>query len=299
MRQALFFLALIAGTLFRAASPAAAEVPAQIKLGEGGRYSDVELRVQDLQAHLYYQEGKTELGFPRAPVLKLYMDGRRVKTVEDSGNGFEWPEALVQVVEMDTSNPYPEVVFATFTGGAHCCNERRILTSSADGASWTLIEPGAIDGGVAGVEDADHDGVFELVHPDNRFFYAFASYASSVAPTKVFALKGGRLVDVSSEKRFQALHRETLRNIQPSVDNIAGQHERNGLLAGYVALKYLLGEGREAWQFMLTHYDRNSNWELNACTGGYGADGKCLRTTTYRNFPAALKAFLQRTGYMR
>ena len=39
-------------------------------------------------------------------------------------------EAVLQVLEMDPSNPYPEVLLSTFTGGAHGCNDTRVLTIS-------------------------------------------------------------------------------------------------------------------------------------------------------------------------
>lgn len=35
-----------------------------------------------------------------------------------------------QVVEMDPANPYPEVLLSAFTGGVHCGNDIRVLTSS-------------------------------------------------------------------------------------------------------------------------------------------------------------------------
>lgn len=290
---ALVFLASAAGGL------SAGETPSQIVLDGQGRHQDMEMRSGDLRVHLFYDEGVGEDQFPRSPVLHVYVGQKRVRAIEDGGNGFEWPPALVQIVEMDTSNPYPEVLFSTYTGGAHCCNLMRVVTSSADGSTWHVIELEPIDGGVSGAQDVDYDGVFELVHPDNRFYYTFASYAGSTAPMQVFALKGRQLVDISHDKRFEQLHRDTLNDLQPVIDDIAGQHERNGFLAGYVALKFLLGEGNAGWNTMLDRYDRKSDWDLSFCTGGYDQSGNCRKEITYPDFPSALREFLKTLGYLK
>ena len=281
------------------APPQASEQPSQIVLDGQGRYRDMELRSGDVHLHLFYEEGEADTDFPRSPTLHVFVGGAKVQVIEDGGNGFEWPRALDQIVEMDPTNPHPEVLFSTYSGGAHCCNIRRIVASAQDGKSWHLIEGGAIDGDISGARDADFDGTFEIVHRDNRFLYTFASYAGSTAPLQIFALKGRELVDVSFEERFRYLHEQTLRDMETDAGNVAGMHERNGFLAGYVAVKYLLGQGREGWQFMLDNYDRNSDWDLSACIGGYDEDGNCRKTTRYPEFPAALKDFLKRAGYIR
>jgi hypothetical protein len=292
-------LAALTALIIATASLGAGETPSQIVLDGQAHQTDMELRSGDVRAHLFYERGKTEDQFPRSPTLHVFVGQKRVQVIEDGGNGFEWPPALVQILEMDPSNPYPEVVFSTYTGGAHCCNTRRIVTSSPDGRSWSVVEPDAVDGGTSGAEDTDYDGVYEIVHPDNRFYYAFASYAGSTAPLQIFALKGRQLIDISFEERFREVHRDTLRDLQPVIDDIAGQHERNGFLAGYVALKYLVGEGPQGWKFMLQNFDRNSDWELSTCTGGYDANGDCRKMTNYPDFPSALHAFLSEAGYIR
>ena len=273
--------------------------PVEITLDGAENRVETEARRGTVRIRLHYRAPDKAAGTPRAPMLDVYEDDRRVLRIEDEGNSFEWPTALAQIVEMDKANPYPEVVFATYSGGAHCCSTVRIATSSADGSCWYLVEAEPFDGEPRGAEDADGDGLFEIVHPDNRFLYRFSSYASSAAPARVVALEGRRLADVGFETRFKPLHRRWLTDLQPIVDAIAGEPEKNGYLAGYVALKNLLGEGPEAWQYMLANHDRRSDWDLSECTGGYDADNNCLKTTTYKDYPTALHAFLKRTGYFR
>ena len=67
----------------------------------------------------------------------------------------------------------------------------------------------------------------------------------------------------------------------------------NGWLAAYVATKALVGERPQGWQQMLERYSATSDWGL----GGYDAQGCRTPEVVYSNFPEALKAFLQRTGY--
>ena len=69
------------------------------------------------------------------------------------------------------------------------------------------------------------------------------------------------------------------------------QYEVNGILAGYVAQKILLGEYEQGWKFMLANYDRTSDWGLTI----YQEDREIGK---YLDFPTALKAFLIQQGYL-
>jgi len=272
--------------------------PIQIHIDKANATSGAEARTGLVTVRLTYRKTTDGIG-PRAPVLEIEVEGKQVMRIEDGGNGRDWPSALAQIAEMDKSNPYPEVVFATYSGGAHCCNEVRIVTSSKDGATWSEVEGGAYDGGIKGVEDADYDGVFEIVRTDNAFLYRFSSYASSFGPAQVKKLKGGKLVIATFEKSMEYLHRERLERVQGRVDLSSGQGEKNGLLAGYVALKYLVGEGAEGWKFMLANYDKTSDTGLTECTGGYDASNNCRKEETFPDYPAALKHFLTAEGYIK
>ncbi len=73
--------------------------------------------------------------------------GKAVITLKGVSSGFDWPQAEAYIAEMDPSNPYPEVVFSTFSGGAHCCFNVLIATSTPDGKSWKAMNVGDYDGG--------------------------------------------------------------------------------------------------------------------------------------------------------
>ena len=205
-----FLIALVVlnGSLTAAAN-AQSLGPMQIYLDKTNATSGADVRSGLVTVRLKYHKA-ADGGALRVPVLEVEVEGKQVARIEDGGNGSDWPPALAQIAEMDASNPYPEIVFSTFTGGAHCCNDVRIVTCSKDGAKWSTVDAGSYDGFIKGVEDADFDGVFEIVRTDNAFLYAFSSYAGSFGPQQVRKLKTGKLVEATFEKGFVYLHRERL-----------------------------------------------------------------------------------------
>ncbi len=190
------------------------------------------------------------------------------------GSHLEHPIAI-RDLDMDG---VPEVVFQWFTGGAHCCVEAWILTTS----------PGAYD-----VPDrrvfrdwADHGftirqlnaggSPLELVSDDASFDYEFSSYAGHHSPPQIFNLVHGKLQDVTrsfpavirSDQRFALTQfRETVR---------AYPDEARGALAAYVADAYLLGRPAPAWA-SVRRLDRGPNPV---------------------RFRRALAAFLKQQGYV-
>ena len=54
----------------------------------------------------------------QTPILSLSAGGRKVLNVEGSESFPDNPIFLVQIAQMDPANPYKEVVFSSFTGGA-------------------------------------------------------------------------------------------------------------------------------------------------------------------------------------
>ena len=228
------------------------------------------------------------------PVLSLAVDGKQVISVEGVESFPDNPIFLVQIAEMDPGNPYPEVVFSIYTGGAHCCSLTHVLTSSRDGKTWADINVGGFDGGPLGVSDLDGDGRFEFSMRDNAFLYTFGCYACSTAPFKVLALSEGKLVDVSAAPPFRDHHVSSLQRI---LEWAAPDMDANGFLAGYVAQKIRLGEGVQAWKFMEKYYDRKSDWGLEACSVKVNGKGECKGEKVMLSYPQALERLLNANGY--
>lgn len=230
-----------------------------------------------------------------APLLSLSVGGKRVISVEGAESFPDNPVFLVQTAEMDKGNPYPEVVFSVYTGGAHCCSGTHVLTSSKDGKTWRDIKMGMFDGGPLGVSDLNGDGRFEFSMRDNAFLYAFGCYACSTAPFKVLALKDGKLADVSTATAFRDRQIDSLSRI---LEWAAPDMDVNAFLAGYVAQKILLGEGAQAWKFMLKHYDRKDDWGLDECSVKRNKKWECPKgKLVKRSYPDALEGLLKKNGY--
>ena len=210
----------------------------------------------------------------------------------------EAPASRVSVVRLDRSAPEPEVVLSYFWQGAHCCTVTRIATEHPDG-TWHVVDGETLDGdGGYRFQDLTGTGEVDLTSADQAFYYAFSSYAGSVAPTRIHRLVGDRLIDVTQEPRFYEVLLQNVAAVESSVKPEDPAWHDNGFLAGWVAEKMLIGQGAEAWSRMLVDYDRTSNFGPERCT----IDVPMARCPEDRKvkipFPTALKAFLIERGYI-
>ncbi len=218
------------------------------------------------------------------------QDGAATELV---GDGTSWTaRADLAVVGMDASSPERQLLFASFTGGAHCCTTLTMLTVGADG--WKRIELGQWDGDTPPLpRDLDGDGRKEFVFRDQLFLYAFDSYAGSWAPPKVMAVVNGRVVDLSSERRFRSVFQNELNEAREA----CGQRS-NGACAGYVAMAARVGRLDEAWAFMLASYDQTSGWIYPAaCRVRSAAECPAGAELKFETFPESLQWFLGDAGY--
>lgn len=246
-----------------------------------------------IKATLTYREGKGEGGeVMRVPIVTVTASGKEVAKLEGE-EGLADPPVGVEIAELDPVNTSPEVVVSFFTGGAHCCSQTTVLTSSKDGSTWRTVELGEFDGGPLLASDLDGDGRYEFETRDNAFLYSFGCYACSSAPLEVLAVEDGVVKNVTADPRFRAAHEVWLKDMIADVPD----QDVNGFLAGYVAEKILLGESKQAWQLMLTYYDRSSDWGLDICDQPPDERGDCLGKQLHLSFPDALERMLKENGY--
>ena len=136
-----------------------------------------------------------------------------------------------------------------------------------------------------------------MVGKDDSFDYAFASYAESYAPPKVYRLIGSRIADVSRAPEF----RRPILQMLLANQGLATPDEwrDNGFLAGWVAHNFLVGNGADAWRKMLDLYNRNSDWDLSVCTVPTQGYDPCPEyAKRHRDFPTALREHLAKNGYL-
>ena len=264
------------------------------KIEAGGGEEDAKPASQEIsqgsvRASLSYREEKREDG----EAFYIPVDERTVARLEGEDVGFSDQPVSIQIAEMDAGNPHPEVVVSFYTGGAHCCSNTKVVTAGADGAVWSTIDVGEFDGSPLLAADLDGDGRYEIATRDNAFLYAFACYACSETPLQVIGIENGEVRNVTEEPRFKRAHEGWLKSI---IENVSDD-DVNGFLAGYVGEKILLGEGKQAWDIMLAHYDKESDWGLENCTKPLDENGECPGEMVTLTFPEALEHMLKENGY--
>ena len=210
-----------------------------------------------------------------------------------AGTGTSWSgSASFAVIQMDASSPARQILFSSFSGGAHCCSSLTLL-EFVEG-DWRLVELGSWDGDVPRLPvDIDGDGRREFRFADQSFLYAFESYAGSWAPTLIYAVDNGRVRDVSDQPRFRSVHSAYVPDARE-----ACEQRSNGACAAYVAAAARIGQLDAAWAVMLRAYDQYSTWSYpTACRIRTAESCPESATVEFGTFPEALQWFLGDAGY--
>jgi hypothetical protein len=198
-----------------------------------------------------------------------------------------WMTGTIELKDIDQDS-IPEVIVSTYSGGAHCCTNFIIYGWKQTQSITT--QTGPLNSGGGEFKDLNGDGKQAFLSVDNAFLYAFDSYAGSFPPTRIYQYKAGKLVNVTRQYP-KVLRAHAWQMYQALQQNTKESASMNGVLAGYVAQKILLGEYEQGWKLMLANYDRQSEWGLEIYK-----DDKAVGK--YPDFPTALKAFLISTGYL-
>jgi len=156
----------------------------------------------------------------------------------------------VRVVSID-SDAEPEVVIELFTGGAHCCLLAVIYDYDQPTNSYRRLVVDFADPGFV-LKDLGHDGRLEFVSADPRFAYAFASFAGSAFPIQIWRFRDGSLVNVTHRFPREIAHDAARHRRKYVRARRQRQFELRGILAAYVADKYLLGQKQSAIRYLRT-----------------------------------------------
>ena len=244
-------------------------------------------------------------GEQQQPVLRLWPadsgDDAPISLLTDTpllehmGLPSAMTNTLIQMVELDTDNSSPEVVFSQYSGGAHCCALVTVFREDDQGV-WQAIDAGTFDGDIFAATEPVSGHGYLLATVDNRFLYRFSSYAASSAPPQFLALQGEQIVDVSHQPHLRPLFEAAAQRQAQHLANHGG--EMNGLLAGYAATHARAGRIGEAWPVVLQRHDRDSQWGLEDCPGEHH-DRDCGHgAVRHPDFPSALAALLREAGYI-
>ncbi len=210
--------------------------PKAISAGEGS-----------VTATLDFREGSDEFGDPTFADLELLIarSGTIAYRQPVTSRGCEECELEVFAhapaplsVQNLEGNAQPVVVLRLYTGGEHCCTIVQLFSFDPAILAYRPIEHDFGDAGAL-VTDVDGDGTLELRSADDRFAYAFTSFAYSGLPVQIWRLTDGALHDVTSEFPL-ALAADAARQLRAFRAN---RHRGLGLgfLAAWAADEDLLG----------------------------------------------------------
>ncbi|MGH9367974.1 MAG: hypothetical protein ACRD3M_09915 [Thermoanaerobaculia bacterium] len=151
----------------------------------------------------------------------------------------------------------PEVLLDLYSGGAHCCWSTWIYHLVGRSLAWGVLRH---DWGNAGyrLEELDGGGRLDFVSADDRFSYAFTSYAASRRPPRVWHYAFGKLSDVT--RKHPGLLEEDAASCWNAFEELSPKDPKGddvrGLAAAYVADQCLLGRCREGWARLREAYDK-------------------------------------------
>lgn len=207
--------------------------------------------------------------------LKIIRQGKTVWERSPSSKQEGCRLADLQVRDID-GNKEPEVILDLYTGGAHCCTFSLVYRYDPTQKQYKQVEHFWGNGGYQ-FKDLDRDNVPEFYSQDDRFAYAFASYAGSSYPLQIWQYREGRMTDVT--RRYPQLVYSDAYQLWQRYTESRNQHQEvaRAALAAYLADKYLLGQGEEGWRRVQQAYQ--------------GSD----RASFFRE----LRSFLQKTGYVK
>jgi hypothetical protein len=172
----------------------------------------------------------------------------------------------------------PEVVLDLYWGGAHCCWYTQIYRYVGGRHGYrTNVHIWGNFGYV--LADLEHDGKQELVTRDDRFSYAFSSFADSRWPVRILSYRQGGLMVVTHE------YVSEIRRDSTALWHEAMSRKRTrsnqGVIAAWAADQCMLGRCKAAFRTI----DRLSR------------TGRIHGERTRMAFERRLRRFLTRTGY--
>jgi hypothetical protein len=216
-------------------------------------------------------------------------------TVSEAGDqGFQVAAARFLVGKLDPEVKGDQVIFTTFSGGAHCCTRVDVLEPQGTGTK--IVSLGSWDGEPLDKfpSDIDNDHVPDIVMNDDRFNYAFASHADSFAPVRVFNVIGGNVIDHSSAPGLKNLY-------ESEMIEFGGWCllHSNGACAAFVAAGARAGHAGYAWEVMQQNYNRADTWQLPTSCRVPVSGGSCPADQTVQaaDYPSALMQFLRDNEY--
>lgn len=255
MKPLLGLLLAISGSL---TSPTHAAAPSAIaQLGQliqdNPSPSGVEVsQAGKVRAELHYQRDpdKDSLFIFKEVLLKLYRDDQlylegKPTVIQGSNGSYVAAPVDLKVQDLD-GDKEPEVRLDYYTGGAHCCTYSVIYRFNPQRGNYYYIRHAWGNSGYR-LQDLDKDTLPEFRSQDDAFSYAFASYAASGRPVQIWQYRKGKMIDVT--RRYPKLiYADAYDYWKLYLQAKKQGYETKGMLAAYLADKYLLDQEKDGWQ---------------------------------------------------
>jgi hypothetical protein len=173
----------------------------------------------------------------------------------------------------------PEVVLDLYSAGAHCCWYTQIYRYVPETKHYSPLVH--VWGNLGYVfADLDHDGSQELVTRDDRFSYAFASFADSRWPVRILRYRAGKLT-VETPSYPAEIGRDA-NALWHAALNPRRKASNQGIVAAWAADEAMVGH----WAVAFKAIDRLSR------------SGKIHGELSRVKYEQKLRRFLRRTGYL-
>ncbi|HZE29260.1 MAG TPA: VCBS repeat-containing protein [Gaiellaceae bacterium] len=193
-------------------------------------------------------------------------------------SGYFMHRRSVSVTDVDGDGE-PEVVLDLYWGGAHCCWYSQLYRYVPATKHYApLVHVWGNFGYV--LADLDHNGQQELVTRDDRFSYAFASFADSRWPVRILSYRAGRLTVATPAYRSE-IGRDA-NALWHAAMNPVRKAGNQGIVAAWAADEAMVGH----WAVAFKAIDRLSRSDK--------IHGERSRVA----FEEKLRRFLRRTGYL-
>jgi hypothetical protein len=193
-------------------------------------------------------------------------------------SGYFTHRRSVSVTDIDGDGE-PEVVLDLYWGGAHCCWYSQIYRYLPAIKHYAPLVH--VWGDFAYVlADLDHNGTQELVTRDDRFSYAFASFADSAWPVRILRYQDGKLTVETGVYRSE-IGRDA-NALWHAALNPKRKTSNQGIVAAWAADEAMVGH----WPVAFKAIDRLSR------------TGKIHGELSRVKFEQKLRSFLRRTGYL-
>ncbi|WP_341209353.1 hypothetical protein [uncultured Sphingomonas sp.] len=210
--------------------------------------------------------------------------------------------ARIAVARLRSSDRRPGVIIESQSGGSGGDMTLQLLVPTRGGYLPATSQAAGIglQGALEdGPRDVSGDGEVDLVLQDPAFAHVFGCNACTPRPPLIVTVKGGRIVDESRDPALRAVFLADMVRWGPVC--LSTNRYRNGACATYVADAARAGRLAAAWSAMLKHYEPGedlwepcdvpvSQWKDHQCPAGH--------VTHFADFPASLRAFLKRAGYL-